>query len=44
VGDLSTLVLLVSQGDYNNVVGFPAQGFFEWLGQMDEAGELLAMD
>lgn len=32
------------QGDYNNVVGFPAQAFFEWLGQLTEEGVLGELD
>lgn len=32
------------QGDYNNVVGFPAQAFFEWLGQLAEEGTLCEVD
>ncbi|GAA5991115.1 hypothetical protein JCM10908_006543 [Rhodotorula pacifica] len=32
------------EGDYNNIVGFPGQAFFKWLGGMAEEGTLLEED
>ncbi|GAA6018245.1 hypothetical protein JCM8202_000237 [Rhodotorula sphaerocarpa] len=32
------------EGDYNNIVGFPGQAFFRWLGEMAEEGTLQEED
>jgi len=38
------LLIKSIDGDYNNIVGFPGQAFFEWLSELADQGELLTMD
>ncbi|GAA5879795.1 hypothetical protein JCM16303_004183 [Sporobolomyces ruberrimus] len=38
------LLIRSIEGDYNNIVGFPGQAFFEWLSELADQGELLTMD